>query len=210
MGAVVSLQAKVLVGLTILGGVAVGPVGTAPAAAAGCGAPHEAPGFETPATRDVVPDMVCMDLQLAQDKAQAAGFRRVSTRDDSGQGRRQRYDQEWVVVAQSPPAGTPTSRARIALRVLAYGDPGAPPVPNRSQPGRIPNLRCFDLQEAQDTLQSAGFRDTRSQDASGRRRRQFIDRNWVVTNQSPPAGGTHRKTTRVTLDVVKDREPSPC
>ena len=69
---------------------------------------------------------------------------------------------------------------------------------------------CFDLQEAQDTLQSAGFFRTASEDATGRRRRQYIDRNWTVTDQSPNPGGTHPKNTRVTLRVVKDREPSPC
>jgi hypothetical protein len=73
----------------------------------------------------------------------------------------------------------------------------------------MPNLQCFDLQEAQDTLQSAGFFRVASEDATGRRR-QYIDRNWTVTEQRPSPGGTHRKNTQVTLRVVKDREPSPC
>ena len=210
MCAVVALRAKALVGLAILGGVAVGPAGAATSAAARCGAPDDAPGFETPAKPDVVPDIVCMDLQLAQDKAQAAGFYRVAVDDASGRRRRQGNDQDWVVVAQSPPAGTRTSNARVVVRVLAYGDRGAPPVPDRSRPGRIPKLACFDLQEAQDTLQSAGFYETTSRDASGGRRRQFADRNWTVTGQSPPPGGSHRKTTQVTLSVVKDGEASPC
>ena len=82
-------------------------------------------------------------------------------------------------------------------------------MPDRSKPGPIPKLLCFDLQEAQDTLQSAGFHRTTSEDATGRRR-QYIDRNWTVTDQTPPPGGTHPKNTHVTLRVVKDREPSPC
>ena len=210
MGAVVSLRAKGLVGLTILGTLALGPAGAARGAPATCGEPWDAPGFETPVRVDVVPDVVCMDLQLAQDKAQAAGFHRVTADDASGRRRRQVSDQDWVVVSQSPPPGTRASNARVVVRVLAYGDRGAPPVPDRSQPGRMPNLVCFDLQEAQDTLQSAGFYETASRDDSGRRRRQFSDRNWTVTDQSPPPGGRHRKTTPVTLDVVKDGEPSPC
>jgi hypothetical protein len=207
---VTRVRAKVLVGLIVLGNLALGPATAAPAPAH-CGAPDEAPGFETPARRRVIPDVVCMDLQLAQDKAQAAGFYRLESQDASGQRRRQGDDQGWVVVSQTPAPGTrPTRSPRIVLQVLAYGDPGAPPVPNRSRPGQMPQLRCFDLQEAQDTLQSAGFFRTSSEDATGRRRRQYIDRNWTVTDQSPPPGGTHNKNTHVTLRVVKDREPSPC
>lgn len=196
-------------GLIVLGNLAVGPA--ASAAPARCGPPDQAPGFERRAERRVVPDVLCMDLQLAQDKVQAAGFYRVTSQDASGQRRRQVDDQNWVVVSQTPPAGTRPARSpRIVLRVLAYGDPGAPPVPDRSRPGRMPNLMCFDLQEAQDTLESAGFFNMGSEDATPRRRRQFIDRNWTVTNQTPPPGGTHPKNTRTTLRVVKDREPSPC
>lgn len=210
MDGVAARGGKVLVGLMTLAAAVIWPVETAKSAPAKCGAPWDAPGFETPARADVVPDMVCMDLQLAQDKAQAAGFYRVSADDASGRRRRQVDDQDWVVVSQAPRAGTRTSNARVVLRVLAYGDRGAPPVPDRSRPGPMPKVVCFDLQEAQDTLQSAGFYDTTSRDASGRRRRQFSDRNWTVTDQRPPPGGRHRKTTPVTLHAVKDGEPSPC
>ena len=206
----IPLGRKVLIGLMTLGVAVVWPTDRATSAPAKCGAPWDAPGFETPARADVVPDMVCMDLQLAQDKAQAAGFHRVRTNDASGRRRRQISDRDWVVVSQTPPPGTRTSNDRVMLRALAYGDDDAPPIPDRSRPGRMPRLACFDLQEAQDTLQSAGFYDTSSRDASARRRRQFRDRNWVVTDQTPPPGGRHRKTTPVTLHVVKDGEPSPC
>jgi beta-lactam-binding protein with PASTA domain len=208
---VTRLRTEVLVGLIMLGNLALGPTATAAPASAQCGAPDDAPGFETPAQRRVMPDVVCMDLQLAQDKAQAAGFSRVVAEDASGQRRRQVDDQDWVVVSQTPAAGTrPKGSPKLVLQVLAYGDPGAPPVPNRTRPGRMPNLQCFDLQEGQDTLESAGFYNMTSQDATGRRRRQFIDRNWTVTDQTPPPGGTYPKNTRVTLRVVKDGEPSPC
>ena len=76
----------------------------------------------------------------------------------SGQRRRKVNDQDWVVVDQSPAPGTPAKwGTRLVFRVLAYGDPDAPPAPDRTRPGRMPELTCFDLQEAQDTLQSAGF-----------------------------------------------------
>lgn len=171
-----------------------------------CGRPDEAPGFEVPARRGVAPNVVCMDLQLAQDKAQAAGLR-IAARDARG-GRRQVNDRDWVVVSQTPPPGRPASR--LVVRALAYGDPGAPPAPDRHAPGRLPRLACFDVQEAQDTLQSAGFSAIASRDATGGGRRQFADRAWTVAGQTPPPGGTYRKTTRVTLRAVRDDEASTC
>jgi hypothetical protein len=199
------VRAEVLVGLLVLGSLTPGQAAAAPA----CGAPDQAPGFETPAKRRVIPDVICMDLQLAQDKAQAAGIYRVAVQDASGRHRRHADDQNWVVVSQTPAPGSRPRRPQMTLQVRAYGDPGAPPAPDRSRPGTMPNLQCFDLQEAQDTLQSAGFFKVASEDATGRRR-QYIDRNWTVTEQRPPPGGTHRKNIQVTLRVVKDREPSPC
>jgi hypothetical protein len=203
---VTRVRAEVLVGLLILGSLTPGQAAAAPS----CGAPDQAPGFETPAKRRVIPDVVCMDLQLAQDKAQAAGIYRVSVQDASGHRRRQADDQNWVVVSQTPAPGSRPRRPQLTVQVRAYGDPGAPPAPDRSKPGRMPNLHCFDLQEAQDTLQSAGFFRVASEDATGRRRHQYVDRNWTVTEQRPSPGGTHSKNTQVTLRVVKDREPSPC
>lgn len=206
--------AQGLVGLLILGSLAVWSPAAASAPAddgESCGRPEDAPGFGEAARRGIVPDVVCMDLQLAQDKAQAAGFTRVIAEDASGQRRRKVNDQDWVVISQSPSPGTGGTRnTRVVYRVLAYGDEGAPPAPDRSRPGPVPDVTCFDLQEAQDTLQSAGFHAVRSQDGTGRGRRQFVDRNWTVTAQMPSPGGTHRKTTEVTLEAVKDREPSPC
>jgi beta-lactam-binding protein with PASTA domain len=202
---VTRVRVEVLVGLLVLGSLIPGQAAAAPA----CGAPDQAPGFETPAKRRVIPDVTCMDLQLAQDKAQAAGIYRVAVQDASGRHRRHADDQNWVVVSQTPAPGTRPRRPQMTLQVRAYGDPGAPPVPDRSRPGTMPNLQCFDLQEAQDTLQSAGFFKVASEDATGRRR-QYIDRNWTVTGQRPSPGGTHSKNTQVTLRVVKDREPSPC
>lgn len=212
MGPVVKLRVQLLVGLTILGSVAAWwPEVATSAPATTCGRPEDAPGFEAPAQRGAVPDVVCMDLQLAQDKAQAAGFSQITSDDASGKHRSQFYDRNWVVVSQTPAPGTHApSSSRLYVRVLAYGDPGAPPVPDRARPGRMPKLMCFDLQEAQDTLESAGFDTMTSRDATGRRRAQVADRDWTVTGQSPPPGGTYPKRTRVTLQVVKDGEPSPC
>lgn len=180
-------------------------------AAPRCGAPDQAPGFEVPARRGVVPDTTCMDLQLAQDKVQAAGLHAGRSQDATGRRRYQVNDRNWVVVGQTP---APASRVRpgtgVTFSVLAYGDPGAPPPPDRAAPGPLPHLTCFDLQEAEDTLQSAGFTDIASEDASGRGRAQLYDRNWTVTAQRPAPGGQWPKSTRVTLVAAKDTEVRSC
>lgn len=181
------------------------------AAKTACGAPNQAPGFGTAARAGVVPNVKCMDLQLAQDKSQAAGFYDLGSEDMTGQARTQVVDRDWVVVSQSPAAGTKADAGtRLVFTVLPYGDPGAPAIPDRSQPGRLPKLACFDLQEAQDTLQSAGFAVMTSEDATGQGRSQLVDRNWTVTSQTPAPGGTHAKSTTVVLKAVKDGEPSSC
>jgi hypothetical protein len=198
-----------LVGAAVAASAAAPPTGSSKRAVPSgprCGEPDEAPGFEIPARRGVAPAVGCMDLQLAQDKAQAAGLTIVAQ--DARGGHRQVNDRDWVVVSQTPPAGRPAGR--LVVRVLAYGDPGTPPAPDRTAPGRMPRLGCFDLQEAQDTLQSAGFTTLASRDATGQGRHQIVDRDWTVTGQTPGPGGTWPKTTGVTLRVVKDGEPSPC
>ena len=49
----------------------------------------------------VVPDVVGMNHQLAQDTLQASGFYLLSEEDATGQGRMLLYDRNWVVVSQS-------------------------------------------------------------------------------------------------------------
>jgi hypothetical protein len=193
--------------------VALGFVGTAGAGAGStsCSRPEDAPGFGTPAKAGVVPNTACMDLQLAQDKSEAAGYHNLRSQDASGKGRRPFYDRDWVVVSQSPAAGTKAgSGTRIVFQVLAYGDPGAPPLPDRNRPARLPNFGCFDLREAEDTLRSAGFTRMSAEDASGRGRHPIVYRNWTVTGQDPAPGGTYPKSTRVVLKAVKDGETRSC
>jgi hypothetical protein len=69
----------------------------------------------------------------------------------------------------------------------------------------LPDLVGQDLQAAQDEAQAAGFFVLDDQDASGQKRLQVFDRNWVVCSQEP-APGTHPTDTPVTLYAVKDGE----
>ena len=71
-----------------------------------------------------VPNVVCKDLQAAQDTLQSAGFYNLGSRDGTGQGRSQLVDRNWVVIAQSVAAGsTPGPTARIVLTAVKYGEP---------------------------------------------------------------------------------------
>jgi hypothetical protein len=85
--------------------------------------PSDAAGDAT-VTHGVVPEVVCMDLQTAQDTMQAAGFYNLRSEDATGQGRAQLIDRNWVVVAQSARAGSrPPVDTRIVLRSVKYGEP---------------------------------------------------------------------------------------
>jgi hypothetical protein len=53
---------------------------------------------------------------------------------------------------------------------------------------RVPNVVGKDLQTAQDTMQAAGLYYLTSHDSTGLNRMQILDRNWLVTEQSPAAG----------------------
>jgi hypothetical protein len=75
-----------------------------------------------------VPNVVCKDLQAAQDTLQAAGFYNLGSEDGTGQGRSQLVDRNWVVIAQSAPAGSnPGPTARVVLTAVKYGEPTGNP-----------------------------------------------------------------------------------
>ena len=66
----------------------------------------------------------------------------------------------------------------------------------------MPNVVCMNLQAAQDAIQDHGVFFSRSNDATGRNRSQFIDRNWIVIKQSP-APGTKIGEFDAVLSAVK-------
>jgi hypothetical protein len=72
----------------------------------------------------VVPNVVCKDLQTAQDTLQAAGFHLLGSADGTGQGRVQVIDRNWVVIRQSAAAGSrPGASTRIVLTAVKFGEP---------------------------------------------------------------------------------------
>ncbi|MFF5958458.1 PASTA domain-containing protein [Streptomyces luteogriseus] len=62
-----------------------------------------------------LPDVVGMDLQAAQDEAQAAGFYVLDDQDASGQKRLQVFDRNWTVCSQEPEAGTHPTDTAVTL-----------------------------------------------------------------------------------------------
>jgi hypothetical protein len=82
------------------------------------------PPQATPAPRvGVVPDVVGVNHQLAQDTMQAAGFYYLTEEDASGNGRLLINDRNWVVVSQLPAGGTTTSLdTGIVLRSKKIGE----------------------------------------------------------------------------------------
>lgn len=72
----------------------------------------------------VIPNVVCKDLQTAQDTLQAAGFYNLGSADGSGQGRSQLIDRNWVVIKQSVPAGSNRGAGtRVVLTSVKFGEP---------------------------------------------------------------------------------------
>jgi hypothetical protein len=63
----------------------------------------------------VIPNVVGVNHQLAQDTMQAAGFYNLSEEDATGQGRTLVVDRNWVVVSQEPKPG---SKAPLDVTVI--------------------------------------------------------------------------------------------
>lgn len=70
------------------------------------------------ASTAVMPNVVCMVLQAAQDTIQAAGVFYSTSIDATGQGRAQVWDRNWVVVDQTPSVGASIGEGDPVLSVL--------------------------------------------------------------------------------------------
>lgn len=112
-----------------------GSGGAEPPAAAGSGSGSipagQAPATQAPATqapppaaRKALPNVVGMNHQAAQDTLQAAGFYYLAEEDATGQGRMLLWDRNWLVVSQTPAAGTVLSTdQQVMLRSKKDTDP---------------------------------------------------------------------------------------
>lgn len=72
----------------------------------------------------VMPNVLCMTLQDAQDKIQQNGVFWSDSEDATGAGRQQVLDSNWVVLHQSPAAGAQVEDSEAMLSVVKKGEPG--------------------------------------------------------------------------------------
>lgn len=70
-----------------------------------------------------MPDVVCLNLQLAQDTIQAAGVFYSRSVDATGAGRMQVVDRNWIVVSQQPAPGVPVGEGEAVLSVVRDTEP---------------------------------------------------------------------------------------
>jgi len=84
--------------------------------------PAAAPA-ESVAEPALMPAVVCMNLQDAQDLIQAQGVFFSRSTDATGRGRKQVLDANWIVVAQSPGVGVPITEGVVDLSVVKIGEP---------------------------------------------------------------------------------------
>jgi beta-lactam-binding protein with PASTA domain len=72
-----------------------------------------------------MPNVVCMNLQDAQDTIQAAGVFFSRSEDATGKGRMQVLDRNWIVVAQAPAPGSLLGEGEAVLSVVEIGEPSS-------------------------------------------------------------------------------------
>jgi membrane protein implicated in regulation of membrane protease activity len=66
-----------------------------------------------------------MNLQDAQDLIQENGVFFSRSDDATGEGRMQVNDSNWIVVGQTPEAGSPVTEAEAVLSVVKIGEPNS-------------------------------------------------------------------------------------
>lgn len=76
-----------------------------------------------PVAPAIMPAVVCMNLQVAQDTIQTAGVFFSRSDDATGQGRFQLDDSNWIVVGQTPAPGAPIGEFDAVLSVVKIGEP---------------------------------------------------------------------------------------
>lgn len=70
----------------------------------------------------LMPDVICMNLQEAQDEIQDHGVFFSRSVDASGQDRMQIMDSNWIVVDQTPAPGTKIGEGDAVLSVVKIGE----------------------------------------------------------------------------------------
>ena len=85
-------------------------------------APTQPPTPAPAPQQALMPEVVCMNLQQAQDYIQTFGVFYSRSEDATGRGRMQVLDSNWQVVGQYPAPGTPFGEGDAVLSVVKYGE----------------------------------------------------------------------------------------
>src|SRR4051794_31817370 len=129
-----------------------------------------------------VTDVVGQRLPAAEQKLTTAGFLSRQERDATEQGRTVLEKDNWMVLAQDPPAGSISAPTTVV--VLALRKPTDDHVPVVIGAGVMPDVICAELQTAQDVIRASKLYAIISRDATNQGRIVLLDRNWVVVAQS--------------------------
>ncbi|MBM9505394.1 PASTA domain-containing protein [Actinacidiphila acididurans] len=167
----------------------------------------DTPASATAASK-AVPKLTGMGLQTAQDAAQAAGFRDLTSHDSSGRGRHQILDRDWKVCSQTPAAGKAApADSRIDLGAVKVSEtcPAHDVRPPASAGAAMPNLVGQSLNAARRALGPDA--SITEKDATGSRT-ILLDTNWRICTQSPAAGAALHGQP-VTFSAVKYGEACP-
>ncbi|GAA3961184.1 hypothetical protein [Gordonia caeni] len=85
--------------------------------------PADDAAADTDGKKGVMPEVICLDLQAAQNKIQDNGVFFSRSEDATGKARQQVWDRNWIVVAQRPAAGEPIGEGDAVLSVVKKGEP---------------------------------------------------------------------------------------
>ncbi|MFF7248342.1 hypothetical protein ACFZBU_31025 [Embleya sp. NPDC008237] len=162
----------------------------------------------SPVPKNVLPDVVGVDLQQAWDGARRAGYRFVTSHDVSGRGRRQFVYSNWKVCDQTPEPGPLAKELPVELGVVRHDEKcPAGTVPTDAPKvvdGRMPELVGRSVTVVRRALR--GDAHVKTEDLGGSRL-VLIETHWVVCTQRPPEGQPVADT--VTVGVVKYGERCP-
>ena len=121
-----------------------------------------------------------------------------------------------ISIGSDPPNATPAPTTTAPTYVIPAEttppttDDGVNPFGGNSREDkRMPDVICMNLQDAQNEIQDHGVFLSKSVDATGKGRRQILDRNWIVVDQQPRVGEKIGEGEAV-LSVVKKDEPNDC
>jgi hypothetical protein len=165
--------------------------------------PSPSPSPSIPDGAIAIPDVIGKRLPEADKILKDAGFT-VKVRDASGANRIVLEKNNWLVASTDPAVYTTPDKKSISVSVRKPTDgKGSQTVEN----GIMPDVKCKDLQDAKDALKKAGFHGAVSEDASGKKRSMFFERDWIVISQSEPPGSMPTAFQKITLRAIRYGEP---